>query len=65
MRRGLETTNVEFEKKLMAEREVLADRFHKARDDLNEMFKRLEDEVKSSIDSHVESIKANFANELK
>jgi RNA-splicing ligase RtcB len=65
VRRGLELTNQQLEAKLINERELLANRFKQCSEDLEDKFKELEVDITGSIDKHVESIKTNFAHELK
>lgn len=65
VRRNLEASNQQFDMKLLAERDVLGNRFSKEQEDLSERFKTAENEVKGTINRYVEDIKTNFANELK
>lgn len=65
VRRNLEASNQQFDMKLLAERDVLANRFSKEQEDLSERFKSAESEVKGTINGYIEDIKTSFAHELK
>ncbi len=51
--------------KLLAERDVLANRFSKEQEDLSERFEVTEKAVKGTINGYVEAIKTKFTHDLK